>query len=576
MSDIAALVADNLDLWTSAIERKSGAGRGGGKKLSHYGIEHLRALILDLAVRGKLVPQDARDEPVASLLKGVRNQQADLVKSGQIGKPRKLPVASATPPFEIPSAWQWVQMAEIGHDWGQREPDGDFTYIDVGSIDQTLGVIRDPNVLGAKDAPSRARKIVRPGTVIYSTVRPYLLNIAIVDQAFEPEPIASTAFAIIHPFNGIEAGFLFRYLRSPAFVQYVESCQTGIAYPAINDRQFFSAWFPLPPLAEQRRIVAKVDELMALCDALELESAEALAAHQTLVETLLATLINSADATELATNWARLESHFDTLFTTEASINALKQTVLELAVRGKLVSPVVTDEPAKSLIQAWQIAKRKVLEVGSDRRVKLAGNPKTAPFEIPSHWEIQSFENIFLFVDYRGNTPPKTADGIPLITAKNVRMGYLDREPREYISPSTFDDWMTRGFPEIGDLFFTTEAPLGNICLNDIDEPFAIAQRLICFKPYGPTNTRFFMMAIMSQSMQRVLDDNATGMTARGIKAAKLKPIALPVPPEAEQRRIVAKVEELMALCDALKARLGDAAETQRHLADAIVERAAV
>jgi type I restriction enzyme, S subunit len=94
--------------------------------------------------------------------------------------------------------------------------------------------------------------------------------------------------------------------------------------------------------------------------------------------------------------------------------------------------------------------------------------------------------------------PPKTKEGIPLITAKNVRMGYLNREPREYISKPTFKTWMMRGFPEIGDLFFTTEAPLANICVNNIKEPFALAQRVICFQPYGKIDTKFLMFAIMS------------------------------------------------------------------------------
>ena len=577
MSDIAALVTDNLDIWTGAIERKSGAGRGGsGKRISLYGIERLRALVLDLAVRGKLVPQDPADEPAADLLRRVKAERAKLIKNKKIGKGKSLPTASDTPPFDIPESWEWTQLSEVGHDWGQREPDSDFTYIDVSAIDQSAGAIRSPNIVAAKDAPSRARKIVRNGTIIYSTVRPYLLNIAIIDQEFAPEPIASTAFAIIHPFTGIEARFFYRYLRSPAFVTYVESCQTGIAYPAINDRQFFAAWCPLPPSNEQRRIVAKVDELMGLCDALERESADALTAHQTLVETLLATLVNSVDAAELAANWARLESHFDTLFTTETSIDALKQTILDLAVHGKLVQQEVDDEAAASLVQEWKKAKSEALKSAGDRRIKSAPDPKSPPFSLPLHWAFQSFENIFLFIDYRGNTPPKTADGIPLITAKNVRMGYLDREPNEFISEETFPKWMTRGFPKLGDLFFTTEAPLGNICQNDIHEAFAIAQRLICFQPYGDVNTRFFMMAIMSRSMQKVLDDHATGMTARGIKAAKLKLLALPVPPKAEQHRIVAKVDELLALCDALKERLADAAETRRHLADAIVDRAAV
>ncbi|MBS0332822.1 MAG: restriction endonuclease subunit S, partial [Proteobacteria bacterium] len=436
--DVAALVGDNLDLWTSAIERKSGAGRGGGKKVSHYGIERLRSLILDLAVRGKLVPQDAADVPATDLLKSIRTEQAKLIQSKAIARAKAFPAVSAEPPFVIPETWTWVQMSDVGHDWGQAEPKSDFTYIDVGSVDQDLGVVRAPTVLSASAAPSRARKIVRRGTVIYSTVRPYLLNIAIIDQDFDPEPIASTAFAVVHPFDGIEAGYVFRYLRSPAFVRYVEGCQTGIAYPAINDRQFFAAWFPLPPAAEQQRIVAKVDELMVLCDALETQSASAMEAHQTLVEALLATLVAATDCADLGRQWARLEPHFDTLFTTDASIRALEQTVLELAVTGKLVAPVSEDKPAAELVQRWARAKQKALAVGTDRRVKVASAPKVPPFPIPDHWAIQSFENVFLFVDYRGNTPPKSTSGIPLITAKNIRMGYLDREPREYISDQTF------------------------------------------------------------------------------------------------------------------------------------------
>src|SRR3989344_6352151 len=242
-SGVAAMVCDNLHLWTNAVERKSGAGRGAGKKFSHYGIDRLRSLILDLAVQGKLLPQDERDEPAAELLRAIRLERNRLVKSNAIGKGKAFPPVSPQPPFAIPGNWVWAQISDIGHDLGQVEPKSDFTYIDVGSIDQEVGAVRSPSVLQASDAPSRARKIVQRGTVIYSTVRPYLLNIAIIDQDFEPLAIASTAFAIIHPFAGVKAGYVFRYLRSPAFVRYVESCQTGIAYPAIHDRQLFASWF---------------------------------------------------------------------------------------------------------------------------------------------------------------------------------------------------------------------------------------------------------------------------------------------------------------------------------------------
>lgn len=226
---VAALVSDNLDLWTSATERRSGAGRGGGRKVSHYGIERLRALILDLAFSGKLASQDAGDEPAQQLLKKIKSDRAELTKAKAIGKGKAFPPVSAVPPFAIPEGWAWVQLSDIGHDWGQSEPESDFTYIDVGSIDQKFGVVRSPTVLPASAAPSRARKRVKRGTVIFSTVRPYLLNIATIDQDFDPQPVASTAFAIVHPFDGVEAGYVFRYLRSPAFVRYVEGCQTGIA-----------------------------------------------------------------------------------------------------------------------------------------------------------------------------------------------------------------------------------------------------------------------------------------------------------------------------------------------------------
>ena len=234
-------------------------------------VARLNEAILQLAVQGKLVPQDPADEPAGELLKRIRAEKRRLTKEEGGGESQRLPpIADDEIPYGLPSGWRWVRLPEVYHTWGQKKPDERFTYIDVSSIDNAKGVIGDAlTVVDPQDAPSRARKIVRQGTVIYSTVRPYLLNIAIINQDLDYPPIASTAFAVMHPFEGVLAKYLFYYLRSRTFTDFVESQMTGMAYPAINDSKLNQGLFPLPPLPEQRRIVAKVDQLMRQCDGLE-------------------------------------------------------------------------------------------------------------------------------------------------------------------------------------------------------------------------------------------------------------------------------------------------------------------
>ncbi|MFA6499755.1 MAG: hypothetical protein WCV64_10555, partial [Desulfurivibrionaceae bacterium] len=381
------LITEHIATWTAAGIPKANGGRGRGRGVngqSPHGIKKLRELILELAVRGKLVPQDSNDEPASVLLEKITKEKARLVKEGKIKKQKPLTEISADEkPFPLPDGWEWARLGEIGRDWGQKTPDSEFTYIDVSAIDNKVGCVQTPNVLGASEAPSRARKLVKVGTVIYSTVRPYLKNISVIDQEYSPEPIASTAFAILHPLQQIPGRFISAYLRSPVFVRYVESVQTGIAYPAINDRQFGGGLIPVPPLAEQHRIVAKVDELMALCDKLEQQQTAGNDTHLTLVETLLATLTTVADPAEFALSWQRIEAHFDTLFTTEESIDQLKQTILQLAVMGKLVSQNPNDEPSKMLLDVPQNVEGK-----NKNRPKWSGpiEEQEKPFQLPASW----------------------------------------------------------------------------------------------------------------------------------------------------------------------------------------------
>lgn len=239
--------------------------------LGDNAVKELKNCIFQLAVQGKLVPQDPSDEPAKVLLEKIRDEKERLIKEKKIKKEKPLAeISEDEKPYELPKGWKWVRLKEIGYNLGQKKPDRSFTYIDVGSINKEKGLLgEDLNIVEPRDAPSRARKLVDKGTVIYSTVRPYLLNIAIIDREFEFEPIVSTAFAVIHPYNGVNERFILTYLRSVPFINYVESQMVGMAYPAINDEKLFNGLFPIPPLVEQKRIVEKVDSLMQLCDKLE-------------------------------------------------------------------------------------------------------------------------------------------------------------------------------------------------------------------------------------------------------------------------------------------------------------------
>lgn len=229
----------------------------------------LRQSILQEAIQGRLVPQDPKEEPASELLKRIRKEKEQLVKEGKLKKKdlESKPIEEDEISFEIPESWEWVRLKDAVYNNGQKVPDKRFSYIDIGSIDNKRQRLNEKeNIIEAKDAPSRARRIVKKDDIVYSTVRPYLHNVAIVDKEFSEEPIASTGFAVFSCFNGVYNKFLFYYLLSPEFDKYANDGDNakGVAYPAINDEKLYKAIIPLPPLSEQKRIVAKVEELFGV------------------------------------------------------------------------------------------------------------------------------------------------------------------------------------------------------------------------------------------------------------------------------------------------------------------------
>jgi type I restriction enzyme, S subunit len=520
-------------------------------------IARLRRLVLDLALRGKLVRQDPRDLPASKVLTNLGSRE----------------IEPDSPPHPLPMGWSWTVLGAIARlTMGQSPPGSTYNNLREGMplINGPVEFSPGPFGLTVVNQYTTAPTNVCEAGDLLVCVRGSTTGRTNVASA---RACIGRGVAAIRPHS--DTGFVRLFIWKSR--EMIIGMGRGIAFPSVSRKQLEELVIAFPPLEEQRRIVAKVDEMMRLCDQLEAARNTREAARDRLAAASLARLNAPNPETFPADARFALDA-LPAITTRPDQIKQLRQTILNLAVRGKLVPQDSNDESASELLKRFTKAKAERKKETGDARIKAAPDPTPDELNmpLPSGWAVQSFENLFLFIDYRGNTPPKTDSGVPLITAKNIRMGHLNREPREYISKATFKSWMTRGFPEIGDLFFTTEAPLANICLNDIEEPFALAQRAICFQPYDKIDTRFLMFAIMSDVMQSLIDKHATGMTAKGIKAAKLKPLPIPIPPLAEQRRIVARVDELLALCDRLEASLTASADSRRRLLDALLSEALV
>ncbi len=233
----------------------------------------LQKSILQMAIQGRLVEQRSEEGTGEELYHQIQTKKQKLIKEGKIKKGKSLPeIAEGEVPFEIPESWKWIRLRNIVFNRGQVTPNTTFSYIDIGSIDNKKQCLSDDeNIIEASKAPSRARKIVEVGDILYSTVRPYLHNMCIIDRTFSHTPIASTGFAAMACHDGVYNKFLFYYLMSPIFDTYANDTENakGVAYPAINDDRLYRAVIPLPPLAEQKRIVARLEELLPLCERLK-------------------------------------------------------------------------------------------------------------------------------------------------------------------------------------------------------------------------------------------------------------------------------------------------------------------
>ena len=528
---MTALLTDNLSLLASAPN----------------GIKKLRELILELAVRGKLVPQDPSDEPASELLKRIAAEKARLVAEGKLKKQKSLnEIANEERPFELPTGWEWSHLGRISSDvqYGftasanhqSGEPlllritdiqnDGvnwnSVPGCDISPREITGYELKDGDIVIARTGGTIGKSYLVSGLTHSAVFASYLIRIGRLD-------------AIFPDFTKV-------FLGSQLYWKQLYANSMGTGQPNVNGTALKGLLIPLAPMEEQHRIVAKVDELMTLCDRMEAQQTDSESAHAQLVQVLLDDLTQTNDANDFATNWQRLAEHFHTLFTTESSIDALRQTLLYFAADGRLVS---------SAAPADYLALSDVIDGDS-----LNGSSKK-PQDSPGAVEI-----------LRISAGTGVAD---FLTDENEHKwaDVTEAETKKFLLAK--DDLLACRFN--GNLHYVGAFSL--YC-GTRGVPQIFPDKLIRFRANRSKASPHYLKYILNAAPARAQIESfcATTVGNIGISAKNLKTIKLRLPSLQEQSKIVDLLDKLLALCDQLKNRVTLARQLNAQLASTLVERA--
>lgn len=588
---VEKLIVDHIDTWTTALQTRSTAGRGSSGKIDLYGIKKLRDLILELAVRGKLVPQDPNDKPASVLLERIATEKAELVKQGKIKKQKPLPeISEEEKPFELPAGWEWARLNElapmgiIDGDWIEskdQDPSGAYRLIQLADVG--VGDFKDKSDRYINTSTFHRLNChqLMEGDILIARL-PNPIGRACIFPKLSQSAITVVDIATMRPSGNYSAEYIISAINSLTFRQQVESFGKGATRFRIATGHLKTLLLPIPPVQEQYSIFKKIKELMSLCDQLEQYSLTSLDAHQQLVETLLTTLTDSQNADELAENWARISEHFDTLFTTEVSIDALKQTILQLAVMGKLVPQDPNDEPASELLKRIAQEKAQLVKDGKMKKQKPLPpiSDEEKPFELPSGWEWCLFEDV---VDIQSgitkgrNLANRKLISIPYLRVANVQRGYLDlSEVKEIDIPEEEKD---KYHVIKGDLLITEGGDWDTVGRTTVwCHDWYIANQNHVFKGriIGQDIDPYWLETYMNSPYARDYFASASKQTTNlaSINKTQLRGCPVAIPPSSEAEKIMLKLNDFNELCEKLKLQIQSAQQTQLHLADALTDAA--
>jgi type I restriction enzyme, S subunit len=541
--------------------------------------EQLNRAILQLAVQGKLVLQDLQDEPAEILYKRILKEKEQNLNGRT---PRSLPSVSQDEiPFEIPSNWVWTRLGEISN-YGEATKSKavqftDETWVlDLEDIEKTTS--RLIQRVRLKDRQFQSEKSVfQKGDVIYGKLRPYLDKVIVADE----DGICSSELIPIKAYGNINPFYLRLTLKRPDFIDYVNGKTYGVKMPRLGTQDARMALVPLPPLAEQQRIVTRVEELFAQTRALAKELAYSQIELDGLNKSALSHLLASETPEEFDKYWTFISEHFDLLFQTPEHVTPLRQSILELAVRGKLTHREVSDGKVLLATDTNSIS------VSSKKRAgRLWGSglvPELSDIErnrLPTGW-------IWAKVKELGQNPDETVQvgpmsmksqdfeerGVPVLNVGCVQWGWINETKLDFMpedKAANFERYRVKS----GDVLFTRSGTIGRCAIaQDKHDGWLMTFHLLRVRPSRNKCISKYLQIVFegASHIRRQAQEASIGSTRAGFNTNLLAMLDVPLPPLAEQERIVKRVEQLLSLCDALEARLQSAEEERGRLVAAVM-----
>lgn len=551
------------------------------------GIAKLRELILTLAMRGKLVPQDPNDPPASELLKEIEAEKQRLIKEGKIRKPKPLPpIKPEEVPYELPRGWEWVRLGEIGTINPRNDAEDSAT---AGFVPMPLIAEGYSDKHQFEERPwgeiKKGYTHFADGDVGMAKITPCFENAKSCVFSDLPNGIGAgtTELHIFrNSFNSVAPRFLLYYLKNPNYISRTVPKMTGSAgQKRVPTPYFTQQLFPLPPLREQHRIVKRIDQLMARCDALEKlrkeQEEKRRSVHAAAIRQLLDAPNQSADSAADSA-WSFLKQHFGELYSVKENVAELRKAILQLAVMGRLVPQDPNDPPASELLKEIETEKQRLIQEGKIKKPKKLPpiKPEEVPYELPQGWEWVRLGELVSKLG-SGSTPRggKSAyvnEGIPFLRSQNVWNDGLRLDDVAYIPEETHKKMEATKVAAKDILLNITGASLGRTSLVPDDfEEANVSQHVTIIRCIQPDQRRFIHFLLQSPYCQRMIWTRQVGMAREGLSKKVLELFEVPLPPLPEQHRIVKRIDQLMALCDTLEQQIDAATGKQTELLNAVM-----